>query len=124
MTLHWKGEPDDHDYPAATSYLSLVFTEEAAKAIVFALREAPLVDFHAKDIFRASGLPMLDTTNHHVKKTLRKIQDGEELSPILLVRSSRENYVIAGLVIIADGYHRLCGVYTYDEDALIPCKIV
>ncbi|OXC78557.1 hypothetical protein BSU04_11230 [Caballeronia sordidicola] len=27
-------------------------------------------------------------------------------------------------LIIADGYHRLCAVYTFDEDAMIPCKIV
>jgi hypothetical protein len=27
-------------------------------------------------------------------------------------------------VIIADGYHRLCAVYSVDEDAMIPCKIV
>jgi hypothetical protein len=27
-------------------------------------------------------------------------------------------------VIIADGYHRLCAVYSIDEDAVIPCKIV
>jgi len=27
-------------------------------------------------------------------------------------------------VIIADGYHRMCAVYSFDEDALIPCKIV
>jgi len=26
-------------------------------------------------------------------------------------------------VIIADGYHRLCAVYTFDENAMIPCKI-
>jgi hypothetical protein len=29
-----------------------------------------------------------------------------------------------GKVIIADGYHRLCAVYTFDEDAMIPCQIV
>jgi len=29
-----------------------------------------------------------------------------------------------GKLIIADGYHRLCAVYTFDEDAMIPCKIV
>jgi hypothetical protein len=28
-----------------------------------------------------------------------------------------------GKVTIADGYHRLCPVYPYDEDAVIPCKI-
>ena len=27
-------------------------------------------------------------------------------------------------VVIADGYHRLCAVYSFDEDVLIPCKIV
>jgi hypothetical protein len=25
--------------------------------------------------------------------------------------------------IIADGYHRLCAVYSLDENAVIPCKI-
>ena len=42
---------------------------------------------------------------------------GKALSPILLVRQS-------GKVVIADGYHRLCAVYGFDEDAPIPCKIV
>jgi hypothetical protein len=28
-----------------------------------------------------------------------------------------------GKAIIADGYHRLCAVYSYDENAVIPCKI-
>jgi len=41
------------------------------------------------------------------------------LSPLLLVRDSAN-----GKVVIADGYHRLCAVYSYSEDALIPCRIV
>ena len=41
------------------------------------------------------------------------------LSPLLLVRDAD-----AGRLIIADGYHRLCAVYSIHEDALIPCKIV
>ena len=32
--------------------------------------------------------------------------------------------VAIGIVIIADGYHRLCAVYAFDEEAVIPCKIV
>ncbi len=28
-----------------------------------------------------------------------------------------------GKLIVADGYHRLCAVYSIDEDALIPCQI-
>jgi hypothetical protein len=38
---------------------------------------------------------------------------------LLLVRDNAN-----GKVIIADGYHRLCAVYSLDEDAVIPCKIV
>ena len=38
---------------------------------------------------------------------------------ILLVRDEPH-----GKVVIADGYHRLCAVYGFDEDAWIDCKIV
>jgi len=37
----------------------------------------------------------------------------------LLVRDSN-----LGKVVIADGYHRMCAVYSIDEDAWIHCKIV
>ena len=56
--IKWRPSPDEHDYPAALSYLSLVRDKAHGK------------------------------------------------------------------VVIADGYHRLCAVYTFDEDAEIPCKIV
>ncbi len=75
------------------------------------------MQFKAKDIFRASGLSLLGTSNSHVEKDREKISAGRKLSPILLVRDG-------GKVVIADGYHRLCAVYSFDEDALIPCKIV
>jgi hypothetical protein len=29
-----------------------------------------------------------------------------------------------GKVVIADGYHRLCAIYSFNEEALIQCKIV
>ena len=41
------------------------------------------------------------------------------IAPLLLVRMKDHSKLI-----IADGYHRLCAVYSFDEDALIPCKIV
>jgi hypothetical protein len=56
-------------------------------------------------------------SNSHVEKDRRKILSGKKLSPILLVRGDSK-------VIIADGYHRMCAVYSIDEDALIPSKIV
>ena len=117
--IRWLAKPDEQDYPAAHSYLSLLYDGETAAQLVEKLRSAPLAPFKAKDIFRASGLSLLGVSNKHVQKDQKKIRDGEKLSPILLVRDKAH-----GKVVIADGYHRLCAVYTFDEDAEIPCKIV
>ena len=83
------------------------------------LKRSPKTGFKAKDIFRASGLSLLGVSNFHVEKDLAKIREGSKLSPSLLVRDGDR-----AKVIIADGYHRLCAVYSVDEDAVIPCKIV
>jgi len=117
--IRWLDEPEEHDYPAAQSYLSLVFEAPAAAKYVQLLRRASPAQFKAKDIFRASGLSLLGVSNSHVEKDRKKIRDGRKISPLLLVRDKA-----AARVIIADGYHRLCAVYSVDEDALIPCKIV
>jgi hypothetical protein len=117
--IKWLSNPEEHDYSAAESYLSLIFDESVANAYVEKLRRASIAEFKAKDIFRASGLSLLGVSNTHVEKDQRKIDTGQELSPLLLVRDSTH-----GKAIIADGYHRLCAIYSYDEDAIIPCKIV
>ena len=117
--IQWLEEPEDHDYPAAESYLCLHYEEKVAATFVAKLRRAPISQFKAKDIFRASGLSLLGVSNSHVEKDRKKIHDGRKLSPLLLVRETER-----GRVIIADGYHRLCAVYSVDEDATIPCKIV
>ena len=117
--IKWLSKPEDHDYPAALSYLSLLFNESTATSHVNKLKRAKVSGFKAKDIFRASGLSLLGVSNSHVAKDQKKIRSGCLLSPLLLVRDSRN-----GQVVIADGYHRLCAVYSFDEDAVIPCKIV
>lgn len=117
--INWLSEPEAHNYPAALSYLSLIYDEQTAIGYVDNLKQAKLSEFKAKDIFRASNLSLLGISNTQVKKNQQKIQSGNQLSPILLVRDS-----VNGKVIVADGYHRLCAIYTYDEDAIIPCKIV
>jgi hypothetical protein len=117
--IKWLNEPEEHDYPAALSYLRLLYEDNLANAYVEKLRQAPISQFKAKDIFRASGLSLLGTSNSHVEKDQKKIESGKELSPLLLVRDSTQSKLI-----IADGYHRLCAVYSFDEDAIIPCKIV
>jgi hypothetical protein len=117
--IKWQSAPQKQDYVAAESYLSLHFEPEAAKKIVQTLKSAEGTEFAAKDIFRASELPLLPDRDSHVEKDRAKIIMGEEMTPILLVRTKGD-----GKVIIADGYHRLCAVYMFDEDANIPCKIV
>ena len=112
-------DPEDQDYPAAGSYLSLLFEERETATYVRRLRKAPIVNFKAKDIFRASGLSLLGVSNSHVERDRKKVVTGQRLSPLLLVRGAGNDSVI-----IADGYHRMCAVYSFDEDAVIPCKIV
>src|SRR5689334_21939357 len=86
MKEHWKDEPDEHDYPAAHDYLTLVTDEPAADRLADALKAATLTHRKAKDILRASGLPLLPADNAHVAKDLDKVKDGRRLSPVLLVR--------------------------------------
>src|SRR5215831_2639802 len=119
LKIKWLDEPEEHDYPAAKSYLKLLFDEKTVVSLLERLKRSPMTVFKAKDIFRASGLSLLGISNSHVEKDLTKIRKGSELSPLLLVRDGN-----GGKVIIADGYHRLCAVYSVDEDAMIPCKIV
>lgn len=116
-SIHWLPLPEEHDYPAAVSYLSLLMEAECAEKIVRHLRGVPVSEFKAKDIFRASGVSLLGVSNLHVEKNHKKINSGTPLSPLLLTR-------VDGRLIIADGYHRLCAVYSYNEDALIPVKII
>jgi hypothetical protein len=116
--LRWLPQPEAHDYPAAGSYLGLIYAPGKVARLVAALRKTKVVEFKAKDIFRASGLSLLGVSNSHVEKDRQKIRKGQPVSPLLLVRNAK-----TGSVIVADGYHRLCAVYAQDEDALIPCKI-
>jgi hypothetical protein len=117
--IAWLPAPEDKNYPAALSYLSLLHPEAEAARLVARLRKAKLVEFKAKDIFRASQLSLLGVSNSHVKLNQKKIRKSIHLSPLLLVRDPAN-----GKVVIADGYHRLCAIYQTHEDIWIHCKIV
>lgn len=117
----WQDEPEEHDFPAAGEYLSLLFSEAAAAACVEALASADTVYRKAKDIMRASGLPLLPDDNPHVAKDIKAVARGGLLSPVLLVRGR----AMTGMpLIVADGYHRICASYHLDENASIPCRLV
>jgi len=116
-TEHWQDRPEEKDFIAARNYLSLLVEPRQAKRLAKALeQESGLEHFMAKDILRASGLPLLPAENHEVEKDLDKVKSGTKLSPVLLVRGTP--------LWVADGYHRVCASYSLDEDAQIPCRIV
>jgi len=118
----WKTQPDDHDFPAALDYLSLVIEPEAAARLVDALRGADTTHRKAKDLLRASRLAVLPLGNVHVQADLKKIKRRQPLSPVLLVRG---NVLEADRPLqIADGYHRICASFYTDENADIPCRLV
>jgi hypothetical protein len=117
---HWKTEPDEHDYPAAHDYLSLVASDTVADELVEALRSSPIMHRKAKDLLRASGLELLPETNVHVKKDLGKVANGQRLSPVLVVRGDLTR---SAPLTVADGYHRICASHHLDENADCPCRM-
>ena len=114
---HWKNEPEAHDFPAAESYLSLLVGHAAAARLVEALRgQQTLEHFAAKDILRASGLPLLGAEDTEVAADLDKVKHGSKLSPVLLLQ---------GVPLwVADGYHRVCASYHLDAKVQVPCKVI
>ncbi len=117
--ITWLPDEQEHDYPAAESFLRIIYNEDRVAQMVAGLRGAAIVQFKAKDIFIASQLPLLGFSNSHVARDRKKIRKGLGLSPLLLVRDEQN-----GKVVLADGYHRLCAIYAFNEDALIQCKII
>jgi hypothetical protein len=117
---HWGEQPEEHDYPAAAAYLSLTATAGEVKRMVADLRSAPMERRMAKDLLRASRLPLLPPDNPHVATDLAKVKAGTALSPVLLVRGDLRHDIA---LTIADGYHRICASYHLDENAAIPCRM-
>ena len=117
----WKDTPEEHDFPAAMEYLTLVFEEHNARSLVRRLKKAPTIHRKAKDLIRASGLSLLARENTHVANDLRKIKKGKALSPVLLVRGDG---TVGAPLVIADGFHRICASWYKDENLLIACRLV
>lgn len=120
-SVTWKSEPDEHDYPAAASYLALIAAPAQVDDLVKRLQCAALEHFKAKDMLRAAGLALLPVDNPHVASDLAKVHKGKPLSPVLIVRGDLASGVAAQ---IADGYHRVCASYHLDENTDIPCRII
>lgn len=113
----WLDAPEDQDYAAASDYLSLLLPPEHAAASADALKGAAAQSRKAKDILRASRLPLLTADNPHVASDLAKIARGRALSPILVLRG---DLTTGRAAVVADGYHRVCASYLTDENTEIP----
>lgn len=108
--------PEAHDFAAAESFLSLLVAPKEAARLAGDLRKKHrIVHFAAKDILRAAGLPLLGAQDSEVAADLAKVDSGEKLSPVLLVRGTP--------LWVADGYHRVCASYHLGEKAEIPCRM-
>ncbi len=118
---HWQDDPEEHDFPAAGDYLSLLAPAGEVAKVVDGLRSAETAHRKAKDLLRASRLGLLPADNVHVKKDLAKVAAGKRLSPVLLVRGRGDKGVP---LTVADGYHRICASHHLDENADVPCRLV
>ena len=110
--LRWKKDVDQHDYAAASSYLSIRFGQGKAEKIAAELRKLPVITRRANDILRATGRDPLPLSDPGVLKDLKKVLSGMKLSPILVAEAD-----------IADGYHRLSLAYALDPYADVPLKL-
>lgn len=118
--IKWLEEPEEKDYAAARSYLSLFVPQAELDDIILGLAQAPAGSWRAKDILRAAHLPLLTKTQStEVAEKLAHIKGGIAISPILLVCVRREV-----VVQIADGYHRSCAAFLTDEDSLVPGRLL
>jgi hypothetical protein len=110
--LRWKKDVDQHDYAAASSYLSIRFGESRAEKAAAELRKLPVITRRANDILRATGRAPLPLSDPGVLRDLKKVLAGEKLSPVLVAEAD-----------IADGYHRVSLAYALDPYAAVPLKL-
>lgn len=117
----WKQRPESADYDAALDYLSLQFTHSKARDLVAKARRAPCIQRIAKDLLRASNLPLLGVDEKHVAEDLKRIHKGKPISPIIVIQG---DFTKGRPFVIADGYHRVCAACHADEDAPVAAVLV
>jgi hypothetical protein len=116
----WADEPGPAELAAARDYLSLIFEPRLADRLVEALAAVETIRVHrAADILRAAGSKPLGRKDLEVRAELDKIERGQRLAPVLLVRD-----VTRHVVVVADGLARVCAGRLVEEDAVVPCRVV
>jgi len=110
--VRWKKEVAQHDYAAASSYLSIRFGDSRANELSEKLRKLPVIHRRANDILRATRRDALPLSDPGVLKDLQKVLAGQKLSPVLVAEAD-----------VADGIHRVSLAYALDPYADVPLKL-
>jgi hypothetical protein len=116
----WGKAPTPEDYEAAGRFLSLLFSDKDTTHLAGLLHRSHVHFFAAKDLLRAAQCDLLDKHSPHVAAEMKKIDKGKKLSPVLLVRGQAR---IGIPLIIADGHHRICASWYWDEEQPVACCI-
>jgi hypothetical protein len=110
--LQWGKEVAQHDYAAASTYLSIRHGESRAREVSEKLQKLPVITRRANDILRATRRDPLPLSDPGVLKDLKKVLAREKLSPVLVAEGD-----------IADGYHRVSLAYALDPYTDVPLKL-
>jgi hypothetical protein len=110
----WNERPAPQDYIAALDYLTLQFPAATARRLVKKARGVRATEHIAKDLVRASNLPLLPLDERHVAENLKRIRKGKPLSPVIFIQGDLTR---GRPFVIADGYHRMCAACHADEDS-------
>lgn len=117
--VQWLEDAIDEDYGAAAHYLSLLEVQKNVDKAVAEMRSVAITKFKATDLLRAAQLTVPKADDRPTREQIKKIKNGEAISPVLLMRASALKKVI-----IADGFHRVCAAYRIDPDVVLHCKLV
>ena len=72
VEIKWSSEPDEHNYLAAKSYLSLIYGESVANGYVEKLRRSSISEFKAKIFSEHPVCRCLGSATRTSKKMNRK----------------------------------------------------
>lgn len=114
----WKDEPDELNFRAAGTFLSLFLPPNLVSGCVSGLRTVGTRQYNPHDLLRAARLKPAKASDVTYQQELAKVEAGEPWSPVLLV-------AMYPRLIIADGYHRTSVAYDLDEQTvwarIVPC---
>lgn len=117
--VQWLDDANEGDYTAAAHYLSLLDLPKNVDKAVAEMRAASIAEFKATDLLRAAQLAVPKSDDRPTREQIKKIKNGDAISPVLLMRAGALKKVI-----IADGFHRVCAAFRIDPDVVLHCKLV